>query len=169
MVELIQNLTGSLLDVGPLTWGGLGACLVSGGITGLERQYMGKPVGIRTCVLICLGTYVFVVVGLAATTANSDPTRIIGQIVTGIGFIGAGVMLTRDGSVIGATSAADIWMMAAIGVAIGVVSPVLGIKLALLSAITLLGVHFFELRVQRKHPQVHKILDDEPASVRDND
>lgn len=163
----LENTTALLTNVDPLTWGGLGACLLSGGIIGLERQYMGKPVGIRTCVLICLGTYVFVAVGLSTINTTSDPTRIIGQIVTGIGFIGAGVMLTRDGSVIGATSAADIWMMAAIGVSIAVVSPLLGIKLAVLSAVTLLVVHFLELRVKRKHPEVHKILNDEPASVRD--
>ncbi len=159
----VENMTEFFVDVAPLTWGGLGACLLSGGIIGLERQYRGKPVGVRTCVLICLGTYVFVKVGLSTTTPTSDPTRIIGQIVTGIGFIGAGVMLTRDGSVVGATSAADIWMMAAIGVVIAVASPWLGIKLAVLSVVTLLGVQYLEVRMRRRALGRGKTLGDKPS------
>jgi len=147
-----------LFDVAPLTWVALCACLISGGIIGLERQLRGKPVGIRTSVLICLGTYVFMAMGLAAATENTDPTRVLGQIVTGVGFIGAGVMLTRDGAVIGATSAADIWLLAAIGVVIAVQSPGLGIKLSLLSVVTLVGVNYVETRLKRRRSSALETL-----------
>ena len=104
------------ISVAPLSWISLFACLLAGGIVGIERQWQGKPIGIRTSILICLGTYVFVAIGSVIVTGTTDPTRIIGQVITGIGFLGAGVMLTRDGMVVGATSAASIWVLAAIGV-----------------------------------------------------
>lgn len=134
------------ISVAPLSWIALFACLLAGGIVGLERQWQGKPIGIRTSVLICLGTYVFVAIGSAIVTGTADPTRIIGQVITGIGFLGAGVMLTRDGMVVGATSAASIWVLAAIGVVIGTGSPFLGVKLAVLAVVVLIGVNALELR-----------------------
>lgn len=134
------------ISVVPLSWVALFACLLAGGIIGLERQWQGKPIGIRTSVLICLGTYVFVAIGAAIINDTADPTRIIGQVITGIGFLGAGVMLTRDGMVVGATSAASIWVLAAIGVVIATGSPLLGVKLALLAVAVLVGINALELR-----------------------
>lgn len=134
------------LSVAPLSWISLFACLLAGGIIGLERQWQGKPIGIRTSVLICMGTYVFVAISAVKLTEAADPTRTIGQVITGIGFIGAGVMLTRHGMVVGATSAASIWVLAAIGVVIGTGSPFLGVKLALLAVTVLVGVNALELR-----------------------
>lgn len=89
-----------------------------GGVLGLERQVRGKPAGIRTSILICLGTQFFVLLG-SSFAGEADPTRVLGQVVTGIGFLGAGVILTREGLVIGVTSAAVIWMLAALGALIG--------------------------------------------------
>ena len=100
-------------------WLRIGTAFFCGGIIGLERQVRGKPAGIRTSVLICLGTCVFVMLGAAFTGPGADPTRVLGQVVTGIGFLGAGVILTREGAVLGVTSAATIWMLAAIGATIG--------------------------------------------------
>jgi putative Mg2+ transporter-C (MgtC) family protein len=134
------------VSVAPLSWSSLFACLIAGGIIGLERQWQGKPIGIRTSVLICFGTYIFVAIGAANATGATDPTRTIGQVITGIGFLGAGVMLTRHGMVVGATSAASIWVLAAIGVVIGTGSPLLGIKLAVLAVTVLVGVNALELR-----------------------
>lgn len=149
------------LSVAPLSWIDLFACLLAGGIIGLERQWQGKPIGIRTSALICLGTYVFVAIGAAIINDTADPTRIVGQVITGIGFLGAGVMLTRDGMVVGATSAASIWVLAAIGVVIGTGSPFLGVKLALLSVVVLVGINALELRcawLQRgMHERPHKV------------
>lgn len=69
--------------------------------------------------LVCLGTTVYVQLGTTLTGNNADPTRILGQIVVGIGFLGAGTIFTRQGYVVGLTTAATIWMNAAIGTAIG--------------------------------------------------
>lgn len=134
------------LSVEPLKWTSLFACLVAGGVIGLERQWQGKPIGIRTSVLICLGTYIFVAIGAANLSDGADSTRVIGQVINGIGFLGAGVMLTRQGVVIGATSAASIWVLAAIGVVIGTGAPLLGVKLAVLAVILLVGVNALEER-----------------------
>ena len=102
----------------PLQPEGICTAILCGLIIGLERQLSDKPAGIRTSILICLGTYVFVSAIQLVQGSDIDPTRIIGQIITGIGFIGAGVILTRGGIVIGITSASVIWLLAGIGVLI---------------------------------------------------
>ena len=86
---------------------------------GLERQLRGKPLDVRSGVLICLGTHVFIRLGLSHATGNVDQTRVLGQVVTGVGFLGAGVMLTRGHYVVGLTTASVIWVLAAIGATIG--------------------------------------------------
>lgn len=139
-----------------MSWIALLACHVAGGIVGIERQWQGKPIGIRTSILICLGTYIFVAIGLSMVTGNTDPTRIIGQVITGIGFLGAGVMLTRDGMVVGATSAASIWVLAAIGVVIATGSPGLGVKLSIISVAVLVGISFLEDRCKWLQKGMHQ-------------
>ncbi len=101
-------------------WMRVGMALLCGGIVGLERQLRGKPAGMRTSSLICMGTMMFVYLGIGFTGHDADPTRVLGQVVTGIGFLGAGVIMTRDGLVVGVTSAAVVWVLAAVGSAIGV-------------------------------------------------
>ncbi|MGE0172740.1 MAG: MgtC/SapB family protein [Oligoflexales bacterium] len=86
---------------------------------GLERQLRGKPFGVRTCILICAGTMLFVTLGQQLAGAGTDPTRVLGQVITGIGFIGAGVILARDGYVKGITSSAVVWILAGVGAAVG--------------------------------------------------
>jgi len=131
-------------SIAPFTWPQLGSALLVGLIVGLERQLRGKPVGIRTSTLITLGTYIFTVIGSQFSGAAVDSSRIIGQIITGIGFIGAGVMLSRDGNVLGVTSAATIWVLAAIGVCIGTERHLLGIMFALIVVGVLSGVEIME-------------------------
>jgi len=114
----------------------------------LERQLRGKPVGMRTSALICIGTYVFVAITRHVATDVTDPSRIIGQVVTGIGFLGAGVILARQGAIIGVTSASAIWVLAAIGAVIGVGYCWLGVKLAILTVLILAGVDSVENRVE---------------------
>jgi putative Mg2+ transporter-C (MgtC) family protein len=133
-----------LLAVDPLSWVGIGSSFLAGAIVCFERQLLGKPVGIRTSVLICLGTYVFIRISNAEASLGADPSRVIGQVVTGIGFLGAGVMMSSDGTVKGVTSAAAIWMLAAIGVTIGVGKSLVGVKLALLTILVLVGVDSLE-------------------------
>ncbi|MFC3034696.1 MgtC/SapB family protein [Pseudoalteromonas fenneropenaei] len=134
----------ALLDIYPLSWSGIAAAILSGSIIGLERQLRGKPVGIRTSSLIVLGTYVFITLAMAVNNAVADPSRIIGQIVTGIGFLGAGVMLARDGVVVGVTSAAAIWMLAAIGITIPIAGEWVAIKISFVVVGILYGVDLLE-------------------------
>ena len=106
----------------PLTsqfWIGIGVAMLCGGIVGFERQLRGKPAGIRTNILICLGTSIFVQLGATFSGPHVDPTRVLGQIATGIGFLGAGAIMRFGLTVKGLTSAASIWTIAAVGMAIG--------------------------------------------------
>lgn len=148
----------SVFDISPLTWEALLCCFLSGVIIGLERQLRGKPVGVRTSALICTGTYVFVAMTQSISTDATDPSRIVGQVVTGIGFLGAGVILTRQGVVVGVTSASAIWVLAAIGVTIGLGLPWLGVKLAVLAVVILVGVDAFENRFESLQRGVHSKL-----------
>lgn len=132
------------LNIDPFTWPQIGAAILCGFIIGFERQLRGKPAGIRTSSLIILGTYVFVTASFFVATDETDPSRIIGQVVTGIGFLGAGVMLSRDGIVLGVTSAATIWGLAAIGVCIAAVSTKTAIQLSVVFVLILVGVDLFE-------------------------
>jgi putative Mg2+ transporter-C (MgtC) family protein len=98
----------------------LGLATLLGGAIGLERELGGKPAGLRTNILICLGSVLYTHISIALMGADSpDPTRVAGQIVTGVGFIGAGTILHARGAIVGLTSAATIWVVAAIGVALG--------------------------------------------------
>jgi len=133
-----------IFSIAPFTWTQLGSALLVGLIVGLERQLRGKPVGIRTSTLITLGTYIYTVIGSQITGASVDSSRIIGQIITGIGFIGAGVMLSRDGNVLGVTSAATIWVLAAIGVCIGTDRSGMAIVFAFVVVGVLSGVEILE-------------------------
>lgn len=147
-----------MISIAPLDWLGIICACLSGGVIGLERQLMGKPVGIRTSALVCLGTYVFVVMGGFHASEATDSSRVIGQVITGIGFLGAGVILSRDGVVLGVTSAAAIWMLAAIGVTIGVGSYFQGVKLALLTVGILVGVDLLESTFRALQRGVHRRL-----------
>jgi putative Mg2+ transporter-C (MgtC) family protein len=92
---------------------------VLGGAIGLERELGGKPAGLRTNILICLGSVLYTKLSITMASGMADPTRVAAQIVTGVGFIGAGTILHARGAVVGLTSAATIWVVAAIGVALG--------------------------------------------------
>ncbi|WP_434664504.1 MgtC/SapB family protein [Aeromonas sp. NJAU223] len=146
-------------DIAPLGWENILACLVCGGLVGLERQLHGKPVGIRTSSLIVLGTYCFLAIGATVSTVAADQARVLGQLITGIGFLGAGVMMTRDGQVQGVTSAATIWMLAALGALIGME---LLRQALLLTGVTLgilAGVHYLESSFKSLRRGVHDRLE----------
>lgn len=88
------------------------------GIIGIEREYHDKAAGFRTIILICVGATMFTIFS-EKIAVNSDPARIAANIVTGIGFLGAGVIIRERGRVLGLTTAATIWLAAAIGMGIG--------------------------------------------------
>lgn len=145
-----------LLAISPFSWPAIGTALLCGTLVGFERQMRGKPVGIRTSSLITLGTYLFIVGAGSIMTEATDPSRIIGQVITGIGFLGAGVMLARDGVVVGVTSAATIWALASIGVAIGLGHLETSIKLSVVVVGVLFGVDLMEDYFQSMTRGVHK-------------
>ena len=93
--------------------------LVLGGALGMERQYHDKPAGFATNCLICLGAMLFTILSEIMGLAGGDPGRIAAQIVTGVGFIGAGSILRDGNKISGLTTAAGVWLVAAIGMAIG--------------------------------------------------
>lgn len=125
-------------------WLRLGTAILCGGVIGLERQLRGKAAGIRTSILICLGTQLFVSLGSSFGGDRVDPTRVLGQVVTGIGFLGGGVILAREGAVIGVTSAAVIWVLAALGSLIGLGHLVAALVLSLVTVGLLIGVELLE-------------------------
>ncbi len=110
--------------------------LMLGGILGMERQYHDKPAGYATNCLICLGAMLFTVLSEYMGAAGGDPGRISAQIVTGVGFIGAGSILRDGNKISGLTTAAGVWLVAAIGMAVGYGQYVL----AALSAATILVI-----------------------------
>jgi putative Mg2+ transporter-C (MgtC) family protein len=94
--------------------------LVIGLLLGIEREWRGHPAGIRTMALIAVGSCMFTVIGLEpAFGSRVDPTRIAAQIVTGVGFLGAGSIMRQGEAVRGLTSAASIWVVASLGMAVG--------------------------------------------------
>ncbi|TXH74814.1 MgtC/SapB family protein [Thiobacillus sp.] len=106
----------------------LGA-LFAGGIIGLERSFHGRPAGFRTHALVCLASSLLMLItlyqlkwlpGVPLDTVRTDPTRMAQGIMTGIGFLGAGVIFKEGLSVRGLTTAASIWITAAIGILIGI-------------------------------------------------
>src|SRR5438034_5706323 len=104
----------------------LGLATLLGGAIGLERELGGKPAGLRTNIRMCIGAVLYTHLSLAMLTASTgvipagtDTTRVAAQIVPGVGFIGAGTILHARGAVVGLTSAATIWVVAAIGIALG--------------------------------------------------
>jgi len=90
-----------------------------GALIGVERELRRKPAGLRTNILIALGAAVFTIVSLQLGSEGGTPDRVAAQIVTGIGFLGAGAILRNGGSVHGMTTAATIWVNAAIGMSAG--------------------------------------------------
>lgn len=104
------------------------AALAAGGLIGLERSYHGRPAGFRTHTLVCMSSSLLMLVTMfqrewfvaAAETVRIDPTRMAQGVMTGIGFLGAGVIMQEGGSVRGLTTAASIWITAAIGILVGV-------------------------------------------------
>ena len=105
--------------------GRLALAALLGGVVGIERELRAKEAGLRSLSLVALGAAGFTVAGYAvltlpqATELRPDPARIAAQVVTGIGFFGAGIIVFTGGRVKGLTTAADVWLVAAIGVLCG--------------------------------------------------
>ncbi len=143
------------LNTNILVFLNLFGALLLGLLVGYERSYHGRAAGMRTYGLVCMASAALTVIagypgfwygGLAApgVVATSDPTRIIQGIVTGIGFLGAGVIMKEGFSISGLTTAASIWVSSVIGIMVGVGFYAAAILLALLSATCMLWVSRLE-------------------------
>jgi putative Mg2+ transporter-C (MgtC) family protein len=131
---------------------GLGAAL------GLEREYRQKPAGLRTNILIAVGSALFTIMSLSIAPAGSDPGRIAAQIVTGIGFLGGGAIMRNRDTVHGMTTAATIWVNAAIGVAAGTGQYALATFTAALTLVVLVALPPIETYFERRAgwPERHR-------------
>ena len=131
----------------------LGLAVLMGGIIGFEREVSGKPAGLRTNILICVGATLLmdlsIQIGMVDGRQTGDPGRIAAQIVSGVGFLGAGTIMQSQGMVTGLTSAATIWVVAAIGMAVGGGFYVEGISAGLLVTFVLTGLGKLEHWVRR--------------------
>jgi putative Mg2+ transporter-C (MgtC) family protein len=134
-------------------WAKILVSVLCGGIIGFERQIRGKPAGIRTSILICLGTQIFVSHG--TSLASGDQYRVLAQVVTGIGFLGAGLMISQEGTVRGVTSAAVIWVLAAIGATIGLGHFQEALVFVLVTVGVLSGVEYMENSIRKLRSGVH--------------
>jgi putative Mg2+ transporter-C (MgtC) family protein len=111
-----------------------------GAAIGLERQLKHKPAGLRTNILICLGAAVFTIISERMAGGQDSITRIAAQIVTGVGFLGAGAVIQDRGGIHGLTTAATIWLVASIGMACGAGLYSLAIITTVLAIVVLLGL-----------------------------
>jgi putative Mg2+ transporter-C (MgtC) family protein len=129
----------------------LGMAVLLGGVIGLEREWKGRPAGLRTNILICMAAVLFAEV---SQRVGGDPGRIAAQVLTGVGFLGAGTILqTRDGGVTGLTTAATIWMVTAIGLALGFHHLRDAVFATVLVMLVLAGLDPLEKFIDRKRPR----------------
>lgn len=161
----MENLNSSFILEGSF-WLRIGMTVACGSLIGWERVHSHRPVGVRTSTLICMGAAVFVMsqeMILRQTAATIDYTRIIAQIVTGVGFLGAGAIIHQGVTVTGLTSAATIWMLAGIGVVIGIGYPFTGLALTVCAWFVLEPLRWFERRIMKgAHPEQQQ---DRPPEV----
>jgi putative Mg2+ transporter-C (MgtC) family protein len=156
---------------------GLLVAALLGGIIGLERERSGKPAGFRTHLLICVGAALLTELSIGVALlpdgqggSRGDPGRIAAQIVSGIGFLGAGTIIQARGSVVGLTTAASIWVVAAIGMAVGSRGYVLALGTTALVVVALRLLGRLEERMSGADVQERTIdveLDGGPALLDD--
>ena len=135
-----------LYDLNLYVIGRLLLAALLGGIIGVERELNHKPAGIRTNMLICLGAALFSIISYEMGGPTGEHTRIASQIIPGIGFIGAGVVIRERGTVVGITSAATIFVVASIGMAVGSGLYVTGVFVSLLLLASLVVIGNLEQR-----------------------
>ena len=125
--------------------------MVLGGLIGLERELSRKPAGLRTNILICLGAAVFTLIGFDLNARfEADIAKLLAGVITGVGFIGAGVLIQDRGGVLGLTTAATIWLVTAIGIVCGLGRYVMAVSITL-AALLILWVFNVVDRLIYKH------------------
>lgn len=119
---------------------------ICGAIVGYERELKNKSAGLRTIILICVGSCLFTIGSFVAAKYTGDPTRILSTIVTGIGFLGGGVIMQHEDKLVGITTAAFIWVVSAIGILCGlglIITPII-------LTLGLVGMSTFLAKYERK-------------------
>src|SRR5258708_14256886 len=131
----------------PYPWGSISLSILAlacGGWVGIERERKEKPAGMRTMACSAIGDATFTMVGYAFPSSTGESGRVAAQIVTGIGFLGGGVLLRANTGIRGVTTAATIWLVAAMGMAIGAGHAGAGVGLPLLTRRLLSLVNWWE-------------------------
>lgn len=128
---------------------------VVGGLIGMEREVNNRPAGLRTHVLVTLGSALIMLVSIDGfygliDRAPGDPARLASQVVSGIGFLGAGTIMRTGNNINGLTTAASLWVSAGIGLAIGSGYYLGGIVTGVIVLVTLMSLGFFEKRILKK-------------------
>ena len=152
--------------------------VVLGFAIGLERELTSKSAGLRTHILVCLGSCVFTILSIFVfptfaaegdPQAYGDPARIAAQILTGIGFIGGGTVLRQGPTVFGLTTAATLWTTASIGMAVGTGQSILAIIATVLTLVVLILVRKIEIvfvkNISQKTVNIHATLTVAPENV----
>jgi putative Mg2+ transporter-C (MgtC) family protein len=149
----VENIVLEVLRIDLL--GKLVLATVLGGVIGWEREASGKPAGLRTNILICIGSALLTELSIHFSTISDgeprwDPARITAQIVSGIGFLGAGTIMQARGTVTGLTTAATLWVVAAIGMTVGAGAFVEATGATLLVLIVLIPLSWVEDRIENQ-------------------
>jgi putative Mg2+ transporter-C (MgtC) family protein len=147
--------------------------LLIGSAVGIEREYRGHAAGVRTLAMVSVGSCIFTALGVYVFPGHAtDPTRIAAQVVTGVGFLGAGAIFRAEDGVKGLTTAATVWVVAALGMAVGFGLFIIATAAAVIVLIGLVLVRPLEIRFLR-HPQhpMRRRGDDvtEPEPTRDDE
>ena len=150
-----------------LVFGQLGLAAVLGLLLGAERSIAGKSAGMRTFALVSLGACLFTIVSVLVTTqylgkVNFDPMRITAAIVTGVGFIGAGLIMFRQNLLRGLTTAAGLWVAAGVGSAVGFGLYAIAVYTTLLTLLIFTAVWFIEAHMKVRFGR-HNVEPIEPA------
>lgn len=132
------------------------AAVLLGGIVGLEREIHHKPAGLRTNILICLGAAGFMVIAGRIYASPDAISRITSGIVTGVGFIGAGVVLRDRDNIYGVTTAATIWVVTSIGIACGMKLYMVAIAITILSLLVLSALSPLDRKIQKPNKKPSK-------------
>lgn len=166
--DLLSRITVEDLNLPVL--GRLLTAVILGGAIGMERELKGKEAGLRTNILICVGASLFAYLStlfVEFTGGPADPGRVASNIVTGVGFLGAGVIWQAGGHISGLTTAATIWVVAAVGVAAGIGEYVVAVGTTVLVLVILYPLGRFEKR--RLEAERRAAIDKEAALVSSRD
>ena len=147
------------------------ACIL-GGLIGLERESLNRPAGLRTYTLVCVGSALAMIVSLDMyfqyyQTVNADPGRIAAQVISGIGFLGAGTIMREGASVRGLTTAAGLWAVDCIGLAVGAGLYIPAIATTLIILFVLIYFIRFEQKFtgMREYKGLLLIVEDKPGQI----